>query len=184
MAVNVIVGKTKLLVFSPKNEKFIDAVKRIEGEWNKEKKYWSVPTKFRDLLDAALKDAYPDEVINYAKYRKTTTGTAETVEPVVSDVPSLQNTVNKIVADKNAFNDDTLERLVAFAYWYGREQATKEVSDAYRQLIKEMNLRAEETKYEKMIKRVIGDKTYIIFKDYNGTKTTEFGNMITKLFDK
>ena len=71
---------------------------------------------------------------------------------------------------------DTTEKLIALAYFIGKEEATREVSDSYKKLIQEQRKRAAECRYKHMAEKVIGDQNYIYFGDYDGAMTGLFGS--------
>ena len=76
---------------------------------------------------------------------------------------------------------DTTEKLIALAYFIGKEEATREVSDSYKKLIQEQRKRAAECRYKHMAEKVIGDQNYIYFGDYDGAMTGLFGSDDTKI---
>lgn len=74
-----------------------------------------------------------------------------------------------------------IDKLIALAYYIGRESATIEVSDKYNKLIAQQNERADKCRYYKMAKSIIGDKEYIYNSDYRGDMTSMFGDDETEL---
>lgn len=76
---------------------------------------------------------------------------------------------------------DDWRKLVAMAYYLGRENATKEVSDKYSELIHNQRKRASECRYKNMVNKIIGDRDYIYFSDYAGNMTSSFGSDETNL---
>lgn len=76
---------------------------------------------------------------------------------------------------------DNWQKLVAIAYYMGRESATKEVNDKYTKLIQEQRKRANECRYNKMANRIIGERDYIYCSDYAGEMTVIFGGDETNL---
>lgn len=77
-----------------------------------------------------------------------------------------------------------INSLVAAAYYMGREDATKEVSDCYKAKIQEMRKTAQECRYHKMAESVInsamGQSDYIYFDDYSQSVKNELGTIIWK----
>lgn len=78
------------------------------------------------------------------------------------------------------YDKDSLDKLIAMAYYIGRESATKKVSDNYSELIREQNKRADECRYSRMAHYIVGDKKYIHHADYAGEMTALFGSDETK----
>jgi hypothetical protein len=76
---------------------------------------------------------------------------------------------------------DSIEKVIALAYYIGKEEATREVSDSYKKLIQEQRKRAAECRYKHMAEKVIGDQNYIYFSDYAGDITGLFGSDDTKI---
>ena len=74
------------------------------------------------------------------------------------------------------YENDSLNKLVAMAYYMGREDATRRVSDDYTALIAEQNKRADECRYSRMAHKIVGDKNYIHHTDYAGDMTATFGS--------
>lgn len=74
------------------------------------------------------------------------------------------------------YDKDSLDKLIAMAYYIGRESATRKVSDDYNALIAEQKKRADECRYTHMAHKVIGDKNYIYHSDYAGDMTATFGS--------
>lgn len=70
---------------------------------------------------------------------------------------------------------DSVEKLIYIAYVMGREKATREVSDLYRNHLAEQRKRAEACRYNHMAEKVIGAETYLYTPDYAGEITAEFG---------
>lgn len=91
-------------------------------------------------------------------------------------IERVKECVNNLECEK-----DTTEKLIALAYFIGKEEATREVSDAYTKLIREQRKRAAECRYKHMAEKVIGDQNYIYFSDYDGAMTGLFGSDDTKI---
>lgn len=70
-------------------------------------------------------------------------------------------------ADWNDHND-TIERLVSYAYYIGREEATRELCDEFSKIIEGQKFRAQQQRYCKMAMSVIGNKTRVYSDDYAG----------------
>lgn len=71
---------------------------------------------------------------------------------------------------------DSIEKVIALAYYIGKEEATREVSDAYTKLIREQRKRADKCRYKHMAHEVIGSQNYIYFGDYDMAMTGIFGS--------
>lgn len=91
-------------------------------------------------------------------------------------IERVKECVNNLECDK-----DSIEKIIALAYYIGKEEATREVSDAYTKLIREQRKRAAECRYKHMAEKVIGDQNYIYFGDYDGAMTGLFGSDDTKI---
>lgn len=84
--------------------------------------------------------------------------------------------VKQIVREKSVdMESDSMEKLVYLAYYIGREEATREVSDRYKELIKGQRERAEKCRYHKMANDVIGNGLFVYSGDYAGDMTSMFG---------
>lgn len=73
-------------------------------------------------------------------------------------------------------SQDDINKIIALAYMIGKEEATREVSDQYAQLIKEQRKRADNCRYKHLANAVIGDQSYIYFGDYDNAMTAIFGS--------
>lgn len=89
----------------------------------------------------------------------------------------------KDIINKHDFSmdADSWEKLVYLAYYMGREEATKSVSDEYSKLLSEQKARAKECRYYKMAMHVQGNYDYLYTSDYSGDMTSLFGNDETDL---
>lgn len=91
-------------------------------------------------------------------------------------IERVKECVNNLECEK-----DSIEKVIALAYYIGKEEATREVSDSYKKLIREQRKRAAECRYKHMANDVIGDQNYIYFGDYDGAMTGLFGSDDTKI---
>lgn len=73
-------------------------------------------------------------------------------------------------------DSDSPEKAIYLAYWIGREEATKNVSDQYTDLIRNMRQRAAKCRYSKMANAIIGERDYIYSTDYSQDITATFGS--------
>ena len=76
---------------------------------------------------------------------------------------------------------DSINKIIALAYYIGREDACKEVSDDYNALIAEQRVRANNNRYHKFANAVIGDQDYIYHSDYKQDIKTLFGDEQTNI---
>lgn len=159
----------RLIIKTPFNPEFVSAIKELGARWNGQEKTWSTGVEKKNEVVALVKRYFEQE-------------TEKAAEKEDTNEKNLKSRVDEIVADENVFyQGDTVERLVAFAYEYGREAATKEVSDQYRTMIREMRKRAEKSRYQSLINDAIGDRDYITLPEYSGRKTKEIGKLKTDL---
>lgn len=69
----------------------------------------------------------------------------------------------------------TVDKLVAMAYYMGRESAACEVSDMYNAHLNAQHERANACRYSRMANAVVGPETYLYSGDYAGQITRMFG---------
>ena len=86
-------------------------------------------------------------------------------------------------ATKTGFSPDadSMDKLIMLAYYFGREEATKEVSDEYVRKLQAIKYRAEKSRYHKMARKIVGDCSYIYFPDYAQDMLGTFGSDETTL---
>lgn len=77
--------------------------------------------------------------------------------------------------------EDNLDKLIALAYYIGREEATKEISDKYNAVLAEQRERADASRYHLLAHKIIGDTRYIHSGDYAQDIKTMFGGDKTEL---
>lgn len=79
--------------------------------------------------------------------------------------------------DQNGYNMsiDDARKLIAVAYYMGRESATKEVSDRYAAHIAKQHQRADACRYSRMANTVVGPEAFLYNSDYAGDMTSMFG---------
>ena len=70
---------------------------------------------------------------------------------------------------------DDPRKLIAIAYYMGRESAAHEVSDKYNQLLAQQMQRAEDCRYHNMAMAIQGNIRYVYSPDYSGDMTNMFG---------
>ena len=69
-----------------------------------------------------------------------------------------------------------IEKMILMAYYMGREEAAKEVSDKYSEHLKKQRERADNCRYYKLVHSIIGPEKYLYNTDYAGEMTREFGD--------
>lgn len=81
----------------------------------------------------------------------------------------------KDVAKKFDTSTD-INMMITIAYYMGREEACKLVSDDYSALISQMRDRADGLRYYKMANGVIGKVDHLYYSDYAQDVTRTFGS--------
>ena len=84
--------------------------------------------------------------------------------------------VKSIVNDNIDRNDSNIEKLIYMAYYIGREEAAKEVSDMYVQYIAKQHERAGKCRYRHMAESIVGPERYLYHPDYRQDMTATFGS--------
>lgn len=79
--------------------------------------------------------------------------------------------------DQNGYSMeiDDPRKLIAIAYYMGRESAARDVSDQYNKLLAQQLQRAADCRYHNMALSIQGDVKYIYSTDYSGDMTAMFG---------
>jgi hypothetical protein len=77
--------------------------------------------------------------------------------------------------------DDSIESLLATAYWMGREAEAKILGDKMSKHIASQRKRAKDCRYHKMAESVVGTEQFIYSPNYEPLMTNEFGNDETKI---
>lgn len=68
------------------------------------------------------------------------------------------------------------KKMIIMAYYIGKEEATREVSDAYAAHIAAQHERASKCRYHRMAAQIVGPDRYIYSPDYAGDMTGSFGS--------
>lgn len=84
-------------------------------------------------------------------------------------------------ADNFDCEKDNAEKLIALAYFIGREEAAKEISDKCNTLLREQRDRADKCRYRNLAHKVIGNIKHIYSPDYAQSMTEMFGSDITDI---
>lgn len=91
---------------------------------------------------------------------------------------TIAERVRSIVDSQVDLTDEVpagIEKMIYMAYYMGREDATREISDRYNELIHEQQKRAQECRYHKLAAAIVGDVEYIYSSDYAMEMTSTFG---------
>lgn len=91
---------------------------------------------------------------------------------------TIAERVRSIVDSQVNLTDEVpagIEKMIYMAYYMGREDATREISDRYNELIQEQRKRAQECRYHKLAAAIVGDVEYIYSSDYGMEMTSTFG---------
>ena len=70
----------------------------------------------------------------------------------------------------------SIEKMIYMAYWIGREESARRVSDMYNQHIKEQRERAKACRYYHLAETIVGEERYLYSADYAGDVTGAFGS--------
>lgn len=152
-------GPEGMTVRTPFDKGFAVRMKALGAKWDKENRCW----RFQEEEECAVR------------------GLAEEFFGKDRAAHSLKSRVDDAVSEKDVlYGGDTYERLIAFAYHYGRETATREVSDKYAAHLKEIMTRAEGHRYALLLKKVIGEKDRLYFPEYAGRISKDVGGLLTR----
>ncbi len=91
---------------------------------------------------------------------------------------TINERIRQLIHSTIDMSSDTaasIEKMIYVAYYMGREDATRKVSDEYAALIQEQHKRANECRYSRMANAVVGDKDYIYCADYAQEISNTFG---------
>lgn len=75
----------------------------------------------------------------------------------------------------------SVEKMIIMAYYIGKEEATRKVSDAYAAHIAAQHQRAASCRYHRMAAEVVGPERYLYEPDYAGNMTASFGSDLAML---
>lgn len=138
-------------------------------------KIWA---KYVDQIPAAMqqKASIPPNV-NTEHFLGWTFGS----EDVYLEAKTVRDRIKEAVYADKDMEGDSLNKLLALAYYMGREEATRETSDKYNAVLAEQRKRAESCRYHKMAAAIIGDVKAVYSPDYAGEMSLTFGNDVTEL---
>ena len=91
---------------------------------------------------------------------------------------TITERVRSIVDSQVDLTDEVpagIEKMIYMAYYMGREDATREISDRYNELLQEQRKRAQECRYHNLAAAIVGDVEYIYSSDYGMEMTSTFG---------
>ena len=91
---------------------------------------------------------------------------------------TIAERVRSIVGSQVDLTDEVpagIEKMIYMAYYMGREDATREISDRYNALLREQRQRAQECRYHNLAAAIVGDVEYIYSSDYAKEMTSIFG---------
>lgn len=94
---------------------------------------------------------------------------------------TVRNRIKEAIYNSEDKEDDTIDKLLALAYYMGREEATRETSDKYNAVLEAQRKRAEACRYYKMAAAIIGDVKAVYSPDYAGEMSLTFGDDVTEL---
>lgn len=89
--------------------------------------------------------------------------------------------IKEVVNNNIDMNNDTIEKLIYLAYHFGREEATKEVSDKYNKVLHAQIERAEAEHCYNVAMRVQGNIKFVPTSDYAQDMINTFGNDATNI---
>lgn len=101
-------------------------------------------------------------------------------EDICLEVKTVRTRVKEAI-DNYDTEGDSLNKLLALAYYMGREEATREVSDKYNAHLAAQHERAEACRYYKMAAAIVGPEKFLYCPDYAGEMSATFGNDATEL---
>ncbi len=138
-------------------------------------KVWA---KYVDEIPAAMQQkAGISSNVNAAHFLGWTFGD----EDIYLEVKTVRNRIKEAVYADKDMESDSLNKLLALAYYMGREEATRETSDKYSAVLAEQRKRAEACRYYKMAAAIIGDVKAVYSPDYAGEMSLTFGDDATEL---
>lgn len=86
-------------------------------------------------------------------------------------IERVKECINNLECEK-----DSVEKVIALAYYMGLEKGTRQTSNEYKKLIQQQRERAENCRYKHMANAVIGDQNYIYCSNYDMAMTGIFGS--------
>ena len=89
--------------------------------------------------------------------------------------------IKNAIENHNNWSEDNIDKLIAVAYYIGREEATRQVSDAYTAHISKQKARAAKCRYKHMAAEIVGPENHLYFGDYAMEFSQSFGQDDTSL---
>lgn len=102
-------------------------------------------------------------------------------QDIYLEVKTVRTRIKEAVDNCKDMEGDNLDKLLAVAYYMGREEATREVSDKYNAHLAAQHERAEACRYYKMAAAIVGPEKFLYCPDYAGEMSATFGNDATEL---
>lgn len=102
-------------------------------------------------------------------------------EDIYLEVKTVRDRIKEAVYADKDMESDNLNKLLALAYYMGREEATRETSDKYNAVLEAQRKRAEACRYYKMAAAIIGNFKAVYSPDYAGEMSLTFGDDVTEL---
>lgn len=94
----------------------------------------------------------------------------------MTTLEKIMEIVNSQDVDMSDSSPASAEKLIQLAYWFGREDAAREICDKHNAMIADQKHRAEECRYHRMAAEIIGKETMIYSGDYSGDMHGMFGH--------
>jgi DNA-directed RNA polymerase delta subunit len=92
----------------------------------------------------------------------------------MKEARTVEQVVNEIVNNCDMGIDD-IRKIIATAYYMGREAAAREICDDAHKIFEDQKSRAEECRYYNLAKQIQGGVSIIYSPDYAGDVTNTFG---------
>jgi len=89
--------------------------------------------------------------------------------------------IRQSLVHRETMDADTLDNLLAVAYWMGREEEAKRAGDKIAAHLAAQHQRAANCRYHRMAQAVVGKETIIYLPNYAGDYTDAFGGDPTTL---
>jgi len=100
--------------------------------------------------------------------------TDETLECKMPTMTAKERVLKAL--ENSEFEVDNIDKIIALAYYIGKEQGVKEVCDSAKAIFTEQQKRAAGSRYHNFAMAIQGNINYIYHPDYAGDMTAEFGS--------
>lgn len=91
---------------------------------------------------------------------------------------TIEERILKAIKNMDCETDNT-DKIIALAYYMGREAAAKEICDKAHDIFMQQRRAADYCRYHHLARDVQGNITHIYHPDYSGAMMDEFGDDIT-----